>query len=82
MKQEHTFTLTISKVNAPLFHGEAQSVTLPGTEGEFTILAHHAPLISILKKGTILVRNREGIKSFTIENGLLETSNGQVTVLV
>lgn len=79
---QHTFTLTISKVNELLFSGDAVSVTLPGSEGELTILAHHEPLISQLKAGTITVRTSEGTQQFAIERGLLETSNGQVTVLV
>lgn len=76
------FTATISKVDGPLFSGTAHSMTLPAVEGEMTILANHEPLISMLKKGTITVRDSEGEKTFSIEKGLLETSNGQVTVLV
>ncbi len=82
MKQESTFELTISKVNELLFSGEAHSVTVPGSEGELTILAHHEPLITLLKVGTITVREGETSKEFSIEKGLLETSNGRVTVLV
>ncbi len=79
---QNTFTLTISKVNELLFRGEAQSVSIPGSEGQMTILAHHEPLITMLKAGTIVVRAGEEVKEFTIEKGMLETSNGQVTVLV
>lgn len=79
---QHTFTLTISKVHEQLFHDEALSVTVPGSEGEMTILAHHEPLITILKSGTIIVRTAEIVKQFTIKKGLLETSNGQVTIMV
>jgi len=82
MKQESTFTLTISKVNELLFQGEARSVTIPGSEGEMTLLSGHEPLITMLKSGTITVREAEGNKEFSIQKGILETSNGQVTVLV
>jgi F-type H+-transporting ATPase subunit epsilon len=83
MKTAHTFTLIISKVNESLFNGEAYSVTLPGSEGELTILAGHEPLITILKKGTITIRHgNDEITKISVEKGLLETSNGQVTVLV
>ncbi len=80
--QTNTFSLTISKVNELLFTGEVHSVTLPGSEGELTILAHHEPLISMLKAGTITVRSNDETKQFPIERGLLEASSGQVTVLV
>lgn len=80
--KENTFTLTISKVNELLFSGEAISVNIPGSEGAMTILAKHEPLITMLKQGTITVRNGVDTESFAIEKGLLETSNGQVTILV
>ncbi len=82
MQAKSTFKLVISKVNELLFSGEAHSVTLPGSEGELTILAHHEPLITILKSGIITVHESSGSKQFNVEKGLLETSNGQVTILV
>jgi F-type H+-transporting ATPase subunit epsilon len=82
MTNHSTFRLTISKVNEQLFSGDALSVTVPGTEGEMTILANHEPLITILKNGLVTVKTDSEAKTFVIEKGLLETSNGQVTVLV
>ena len=40
-----------------LLSGEAEMVTLPGTEGEFGVLAGHAPVISTLKPGIIDVKD-------------------------
>lgn len=82
MKQEKTFKVTISKVNEQLFNGDVHSVTFPGTEGQLTILAHHEALITLLKKGTITVRTESDEKNFTVEKGIVEVSNGQITVLV
>ncbi len=82
MKQEAVFTLTITKINEQLFTGEANAVTVPGSEGVLTVLAHHEPLVSLLKTGTIRVRKGEEITEFPIEKGLLETSYNQVTILV
>ncbi|HET9641256.1 MAG TPA: F0F1 ATP synthase subunit epsilon, partial [Candidatus Paceibacterota bacterium] len=45
--------VVIAKVNESYFDGEAESVTLPGAEGELTILADHMPLVTTLKKGTV-----------------------------
>ena len=39
-----------------LLSGEAEMVTLPGTEGEFGVLPGHAPVISTLKPGVIDVK--------------------------
>ena len=38
--------LEILSPEQKLFSGEVESVTLPGTLGEFTVLKRHAPLIS------------------------------------
>ena len=46
-------TLRIVTSDEILWEGEIEQVTLPGVEGAFTILPHHAPLISLLGEGTI-----------------------------
>ena len=38
--------LEILSPEQKLFSGEVESVTLPGTLGEFTVLKRHAPLIA------------------------------------
>ena len=75
--------LTISKVDAPVFDGDVVSVTVPGTEGEMTILADHTALISVLKAGTITILNEAGVKeSFATIGGTLEISNNHATILI
>lgn len=82
MANAKTFTLTIAKVNEELFSGPAVSVTLPGVEGQLTVLADHVPFVTLLKEGAIMVRTELGEQEFTIEKGVLEISDNQVTVLV
>lgn len=78
-----TFHLTIASVGQTRFDGAATSATLPGTAGEFTILAHHEPIVTTLKPGTITVRLSEGEhKKFDIESGVLECSGSRVVVLL
>ncbi len=79
---QKAFTLIIAKVNERLFHGEAHSVTLPSSDGEITVLAHHTPLIATLKAGTVVVQSEAGKQEFLIEKGILEISHNSVTVLV
>ena len=75
--------LTISKVDAPVFDGDVVSVTVPGTEGEMTILADHEALISVLKAGTITVRPESGeVQTFVINQGTIEISHNHATVLI
>lgn len=75
--------LVIAQVNETLFSGEAKSVTLPGSEGEMTVLAEHEPLITTLKAGTIVVHETEDtIKEFSIQSGVLEVRPDGVTVIL
>ncbi len=81
MKQEIEFALRIAGVDEALFDGAAVSVTVPSTEGQMTILAHHEPYITTLKAGIVTVRTHEDTREISILRGLLEISNGNVTVL-
>ena len=75
--------LTISKVDAPVFDGPVASVTVPGTEGEMTILADHEALISVLRAGIVTVRPEAGdVQTFDIEQGTIEISHNHATVLI
>ncbi len=75
--------LTISRVDAPVFDGDVVSVTVPGTEGEMTILADHEALVSVLRAGTVIVRSESGdVQTFTITQGTLEISHNHATVLI
>mgnify|MGYP000959053993 CR=1 FL=1 len=76
------FTLTIASVSDVLFHGEVTSVTLPGSEGEMTILKNHIPLVSALRSGVVTVRGVGGNETFPINKGVLEVSKESVLVLV
>jgi F-type H+-transporting ATPase subunit epsilon len=79
-----TFHLTVAKVGENLFAGEAQSVTLPGKEGVFTVLAHHEAFVSELSAGSVRIIPAEGEPiTLTIpEGGVAEISANQATVLL
>jgi F-type H+-transporting ATPase subunit epsilon len=75
--------LTLSRVDAPLFDGEVQSVTVPGVAGELQVLADHVPYITPLAKGTVTVRDSAGeATTYEITGGTLEVAHNHATVLV
>lgn len=75
--------LTIARVDAPVFSGAVTSVTVPGSEGEMTLLADHTPLMTALRIGTITVRKADGeTETFPVTSGTLEVSQNQVTILL
>lgn len=68
-----------------VFQGDALSLLAPGVMGSFQILNCHAPIISILKEGEIIlyVSEEKQKKSlhFAIKGGLLEVKENTVTIL-
>lgn len=78
----NTFRLVIASVGETYFDGAAISATLPGESGELTVLPHHEPLVTPLKKGIITVRATTEIKTFPVESGVLECTGGRVIVLL
>lgn len=83
MAQQSTFHLIIASVGDTKFDGPATSATLPGEAGEFTVLPHHEALVSLLRPGTITVRETLGEpKSFEVEKGVVEISGNRAVVLL
>ncbi len=74
--------LTITTPDKKLFEGRVQKVTLPGSAGSFQVLKDHAPLVSILRKGTIIYGSEDQEHALTIQGGLVEVLNNNITVLV
>ena len=64
-----------------LYRGEASSVTLPGSEGQFTVLPGHTVIVSRLRAGDVKALLPEGEKSFHVKGGLVEVQNDTITVL-
>ena len=74
-------TLEILTPDKKIFEGEATGVNLPGTLGFFEILDHHAPIISTLEDGKLIIRNAGKEDVFVIQGGVVECLNNKVTVL-
>lgn len=79
-----TFHLTIAKIGENLFDGEAVSVSLPGREGIFQVLAAHEAFVSELVPGNIHIKTKEGnMHTIQIERkAIAEISHNQMTVLL
>lgn len=65
-----------------IFSGEADVVQLPGKDGSFEILYHHAPMISVLRKGKVKVVDRDKKEQFfEINGGVIEVLTNKVLIL-
>lgn len=76
-----TFNAQILTPNGSLFEGEVSGVKLPGTQGSFEIKYNHAPIVSTLEKGNVLVRKKDGDANFNISGGFVELNNNKLTLL-
>jgi len=61
--------------------GGVDSVTVPGTEGDFTALPDHAPVLSTMRPGVITVRDGGQDKRIFVRGGFAEVSPEGLTVL-
>ena len=73
--------LEIVTPDQKVFEGEVLSATFPGTDGSFQILNHHAPLLSTLKKGKIVYKDKKNEYDVMVDGGVVEVLNNKVVVL-
>ena len=66
-----------------LFSGDADSVTLPGVKGSFTVLKNHAPIISVLVAGKVVCKLSDGeTKEIDVKGGLVDVADNKISVCV
>lgn len=64
-----------------LFEGEASSVVAPAYDGEIGILENHAPLMTLLGKGSLRLSGAGADKRFNIEGGFLQVVENNVRIV-
>lgn len=75
-------TLHIISPDKEIFSGEASYVGVPGIDGSMGILDNHAPLITTLAKGEVLVRKADGKEEqIPVNGGVIEVLKNNVIIL-
>jgi F-type H+-transporting ATPase subunit epsilon len=65
-----------------VFSGDVEAVVVPGTEGEFTVLKDHAPLISTMKPGVVVIDETPAKKlRLFVRGGFAEVAPSGLTIL-
>jgi len=65
-----------------LYEGEAASVVAPAFDGEVGILSKHAPMLTLLGKGTLRLSGAGGeARRFAVEGGFLQVADDHVRVV-
>jgi F-type H+-transporting ATPase subunit epsilon len=65
-----------------VFSGDVEAVVVPGTEGEFTVLKDHAPLVSSMKPGVVVIDETPAKKlRLFVPGGFAEVGPSGLTIL-
>lgn len=76
-----TFKFELVSPERVLMSAEVEQVVLPGTEGDFAVLAGHAPFVSTLRPGVLDVTTPAGSKRLLVKGGFAEVDPARLTVL-
>jgi F-type H+-transporting ATPase subunit epsilon len=65
-----------------LFSGEVESVVVPGTEGQFTVLKDHAPVMTTLKPGVVeVIESASRTQRIFVRGGFADVAPTGLTLL-
>ena len=77
-----TFNFELVSPERLLFAGDVESVIVPGTEGEFTVLKDHAPLMSTLKPGIVTIAETGAkVQKLFVRGGFADVNPSGLTIL-
>jgi len=76
-----TFPFELASPARLVFSGSVDQVDVPGAEGDFGVLAGHAPLIAALRPGILTIREGGGAKRLYVRDGFAEVNAAGLTVL-
>ncbi|HAM09222.1 MAG: ATP synthase F1 subunit epsilon [Bacteroidetes bacterium GWE2_41_25] len=65
-----------------VFEGDIKSVRVPGKKGSFQVLKDHAPIVSTLENGQVIMVDMDGKEStFEINGGVIEVKANKIILL-
>jgi len=76
-----TFTLEVVTPEGRAFSDMVDSVVIPGTEGEFGVLAEHMPLMTTIKPGELQIQKGNQTLHYAVGEGFVEVVGDRVSVL-
>ncbi len=74
--------LEVVTPTGPVISEDVDIVTAPGVDGEFGILASHAPFLSTIRTGTLSYTKDKSTRYLMVSGGFSEVSNNKATFLV
>lgn len=78
----NTFKAQILTPNGAIFDGDVTGVQVPGSNGNFLILYNHAPIVSTLGVGSVIIKKGDNTESiYAVSGGFVEMNNNVTTLL-
>lgn len=79
---ERPMRVTVVSPERQLYDGEATAVVAPAYDGQVGILPHHAPFLTLLGKGSLVVRRGAESETFAVEGGFAQVTDNRVRIVV
>ncbi|MCA0422778.1 MAG: F0F1 ATP synthase subunit epsilon [Proteobacteria bacterium] len=77
-----TFTFDLVSPERVLFSGPVEQVVVPGDDGDMTILANHAPVMTTLRAGIVSVSADKGAaRRLYVRGGFADVTAAGLTIL-
>ena len=76
-----TLRVSVISPEQTLYEGDASAVVAPAYDGLVGILTGHAPMMTLLGRGTLRVSEAGGERTFAVEGGFLQVVDDQVRVV-
>ena len=77
-----TFRFELVSPERLMFSGEVSQVDVPGEEGDFGVLAGHAPLVATIRPGVLTIHSEQAAPMMVVvRGGFAEVGPTGVTVL-
>jgi len=77
-----TFQAQILTPEGSLFEGEVEGVQVPGKSGNFLMLFNHAPIVSTLGVGPVVIKKPDNSEIvYAVNGGFVEMNDNHMTLL-
>ena len=75
------FHFSLVSPERELFSGDVDQVDAPGSEGDFGVLAGHAPFMTALREGFVTVHEGDRLHRFEVKGGFADVTPQGLTIL-
>lgn len=76
-----TFKFELVSPERLLMSGDVEQVVVPGSEGQYTVLSGHAPVLSTLKPGVVDIKGAGQERRVYVRGGFADTDPERLTIL-